>query len=152
MDQSDTAAVSLVPLPVATNEVPRSEIVFDGHKSGQSVEGLVLEAAFAVKAGFLLFVTDDVPFEEGLHLHLVSHDGKLLDTIFLGAVYATGSLRNLIRQAPDLFRFSFFEDQPLQLRVWDVSRFRWPWQGGVPGAHVGLSRRAFLFLSKEREP
>ena len=149
-NQTDSAAVSLVRLSVAQGAVPRSELVIGGRNCGESVEGLVLEAVYPVAVGYMLFVTDDVPFEEGLHLHLVDHDGKLLDTIFLGAAYTTGSLSELRRIAPDLFRFSFFENQPLRLQVCEASRFRWPCQGGVSGARVGYSRRAFLFLSKDR--
>ena len=48
------------------------EILFDGNATGILVPYCVIEAAIDVDEGrFLLFLTDDVPFEEILHIALI---------------------------------------------------------------------------------
>ena len=47
----------------------QSMLVVDGQELG-FIDGLVLAGYYEVGTGHLLFVTDDCPYEEGLHIHL----------------------------------------------------------------------------------
>jgi hypothetical protein len=48
--------------------VPESSILLAGTPTGKLVSGAVLEAAVQIGETYLLFMTDDVPFEESLGL------------------------------------------------------------------------------------
>ncbi|MDE2516655.1 MAG: hypothetical protein KGL12_11565 [Rhodospirillales bacterium] len=120
--------ITLDPLPAAPNRVPRARLIFDGQPSGQVLDGACLEAEFAVAAGHLLFVTDDVPFEEGLRLHLIAADGRLLDTRSLHQAYASPMLRDVRRIAADRFHFRFLGPALMEIRVRERP-CRWCWRG-----------------------
>ena len=59
-----------------------------------TVDGAMLEGAFETAAGTLLITTDDVPFEETVHLVLLA-DGTVRDQWDIGAPYTPGVVRNL---------------------------------------------------------
>ncbi|MCP1676414.1 hypothetical protein J2T57_003575 [Natronocella acetinitrilica] len=86
-----------------------SEVWLSGQPFGGQLEGAVLEAAVQADSGmYLLFLTDDVPHEDFLHVHLLSAEGDLLDSASLGYPYATGTFSLLELEPPDRIRFGFF--------------------------------------------
>lgn len=66
-----------------------------GRTSEEPLEGTVLEACIQHGNRYLLFLTDDIPFEDSLHIHLLDEDLNRIDTVTLGAPYTTGHFRNL---------------------------------------------------------
>ncbi|MCS6884939.1 MAG: hypothetical protein RMM17_00645 [Acidobacteriota bacterium] len=100
-----------------------SEIIYRGQPTGLILEGLILEQQFACKNGYLLLLTDDCPFEEGLHIHLLNFELQHLDTINMGKAYLPGMLQN-VTSSNETLNFSFFGDDSWQLRVLQQPRFR----------------------------
>lgn len=80
----------------------------DGRAIGPEIDAAVLEAAVQAGDGaLLLFLTDDVPFEERLSIVLLSSQGELLDRAAIGGPYSTGHFSQLRIEGRDRLRFRF---------------------------------------------
>lgn len=86
----------------------RSRLQSNAKDTGLVVDGINLEAQFAVDAGYLLLTTHDVPYEELLHATLVGPELSVLDTVKLGGPYTPGILTDVVIAGPDAIEFSFF--------------------------------------------
>ena len=131
MHATPTPSLNTRLAPADDRGAPRSELFFEGHATGAWVGGAVLEAAYAWPGFWLLFMTDDLPFEDMLSIHLLDGQFALLDTATLGAAYSTGSFSALPGSAPDEVRFRFIGDtdwtvQLLPRPVWRVPFFGEP--------------------------
>ena len=61
------------------------EVVIDGHATGFTVPAQVIEAAIEVdESRLLLFLTDDVPFEEALEIVLIDRQQGVKEMLPLG--------------------------------------------------------------------
>lgn len=105
---------------------PQCEILRNGQASGCRVPGAVLEMAAQWQSFYLLFTTDDTPFEELLHIHLLDAELRLLDSATLGGIYATGSFSPLESAELDTFRFRFIGDTDWSVQVLPEPGFRIP--------------------------
>ena len=72
-------------------EPPTSEIALADTQKRTVVSGAILEAAVAWKDTYLVFLTDDIPFEETLSIYLLDSGLGYLDSASLGGFYSTGS-------------------------------------------------------------
>jgi hypothetical protein len=131
----------LVPQP--EDEIPRSEILLRGAPTGKQVNGAVLEAAIAWRDCFLLLLTNDIPYEEMLNIHLLDDTFTLLDTAILGAAYSTGSFRELVLIEPDQVGFQFIGGTPWRIELLNDPEFRLPLVSEPRGVSrpMGFSRR-----------
>lgn len=119
------------------------ELIAVDRPTGLRLRGIVLEAAVQCDAGFLLFLTDDVPYEDTLSIHLIAPTFALLDSARIGAAYATGSFRELRLQQPDTVEFRFVGDTRWSVRLLEVRSLRVPFMGDPVGVHrpFGFARR-----------
>lgn len=69
----------------------------------------MFEAALRWNDYVLLFLTDDVPFEETLNIYLLDKDLNVIDLARMYFMYATGIFSDLDLSEPDTVRFRFFE-------------------------------------------
>ncbi len=122
----EIAHLSVRRLPVGPGEAPLCDLLYNGEPVGLSVSGAVLEAAYEGDGFYLLFMTDDVPQEEGLTIHLVGADFKEVETAALVGLYASGVLRDVVVLGPRQIGFSFFGGGPVLLEVLDAPGFRVP--------------------------
>ncbi len=113
----------------ATPTEPGSVTVLrDGTAVATKLPGQRLEAQFELRDGrSLLWITDDSPYDEGLHVYLVDAGGHLEDAVEAEAPFAPGILR-IERTGADWVEFQFFKnDQRYRLTVTDPRwRFRLP--------------------------
>jgi hypothetical protein len=73
-----------------------------------TVDGLLLEAELELDdGGALLWLTDDSPYEEGLHVYLLDSGGELEDALEAGAHFTPGVLK-ILRSGEDWVEFRFF--------------------------------------------
>ena len=123
------------------SNVPESEVLIEGVPRGKFVSGAVLEAALEADGRYLLFMTDDSPFEEMLSIHLL--DGRLdvVDSALLGAPYSTGSFSNLDITGPRTVRFRFIGDTTWSVEVLPRPALRLPFVPDAPGV-----KRPFAFV------
>ena len=98
-------------------EGPVSRLVVGGREARVAVPGAVLEAPYRAGDRLLLFLTDDVPHEEGLHVVLLGPDLAPLDRLFLGAGGTTGVFRDAHVLSASELRFSFFGRGPWRLTL-----------------------------------
>jgi hypothetical protein len=137
--------ISILPAtPAQSDQPPRCELRIDGRATGLCLSGVVLEAALRCDAGWLLFLTDDVPFEDMLSIHLLNPAGTLrLDSARIGSAYATGNFRALRIQPPDTLAFHFMGGTPWSVQLLAVPAWRLPFVGEPAGVH-----RPFGFLRR----
>ena len=120
-------SITLVKVSEATDvSQAQSDVVLNGKSTGIIVPGQVLEAAVQVnEQRYILFLTDDIIFEESLTIALIDvHDG-LKEIVRLGNEYSTGSFADLL-VTYDSVDFRFFGDYIWTLKVSDSPRLRLP--------------------------
>lgn len=88
------------------------------------VTGCVLEKQLDTSVGHLLFLTENNPYEEALHIHLLSKDLILLDSVEIAANYRSGLFRNFKITQPNGLQFSFLDDaETWQFELLDRPQF-----------------------------
>lgn len=124
------------------NMPPTSEILIDGRPTGCVVSGAILEAAVEAGDFRLLFMTDDLPYEDALSIHLVDTRWHLLDSALLGAAYSTGSFKGLQLAPPHKVRFRFIGDTDWTVEILPQPGYRLPYLGEPTGVSrkFGFSR------------
>lgn len=84
------------------------------------VTGAILEAQYTDGNRHILFVTEDIPFEETLHIYLLNSNLEPIDNLSLSAIYSPGILKDLSITQPNKISFSFFNAQEKwQLEIFD---------------------------------
>ncbi|WBU40380.1 MULTISPECIES: hypothetical protein [Marinobacter] len=114
-------------------ELATSFATIAGRTSEEAREGTVLEACIQHGNRYLLFLTDDIPFEDSLHIHLLDEDLDRIDTVTLGAPYTTGHFRNLKCEDSSGITFEFFGDCVWKIVVLPKKRLRLPFFSGQKG-------------------
>lgn len=139
-----TPRLSLMRLPQPSDDVePRAELLVDGKPTGRVLVGAVLEAAVQWHELHLLFITDDVPYEEALRIVLLDAQWQVVDAALLGSAYSTGSFSDLSLLPPDTVRFRFIGGTDWTVRLLHKDKFRLPLVSEPRGVsrRLGFSRR-----------
>jgi hypothetical protein len=100
-------------------ETPRSELLWQGRRIGVMVDGVRLEKQFEVGLRYLVFLTEDCPYEEGLHIYLLDAERRPLDGLELSFPYTMGILGAVQPQGETALTFSFFGGDCWRLQVRD---------------------------------
>lgn len=139
---------------LAEDAQPQCEILRNGQAIGRQVPGAVLEAAAQWQAFTLLFTTDDTPFEELLHIHLLDAELSLLDSATVGGIYSTGSFSLLESDQPDTLRFRFIGGTDWSVQVLPEPGFRVPLLSEPTGVSrpLGFSRHFIVRGQPQPEP
>lgn len=132
--------------PSTSEVLPTSEIYIAGVATGKILEGAALEAALTWRDSILLFLTNDVPFEETLNIYLLDENLKLLDLARMYYIYATGVFSALDLTQEDTVRFSFYSGKVWTLRLLPKQIFALPIINDPAGVHrpFRLFRRFLL--------
>jgi hypothetical protein len=115
------------------DDIPQCELMVAGAATGCRVSGAILEAAVEAGGKYLLFMTDDVPFEEILTLHLLDGHFRLLDSASVGRAYATGVFSLIEFREPDELVFRFIGETPWAVKLLDGPALRVPLRADAPG-------------------
>ena len=135
--------ITILPAP-DRGRVPHCEICIAGRRTGLHVPGKVFEAAVEVDGRYLVFVSEGVTMEELLSIHLVSPDGRLLDTASIGVIYELGIFARLKLEPPREVRFQFLGDLAWSVEVHPEARWVLPLLREAPGVRRPWAfRRAF---------
>jgi hypothetical protein len=124
------------------DEVPASEILLSGESTQRFVSGAVLEAAVQWENYFLLFLTDDVPYEEMLRIVLLDQQLNVVDSVLIGGPYSTGSFSALNLREPNHVEFRFIGDADWRVELLPQARLRLPFFSEPTGVYraFGFSR------------
>ena len=98
--------------------------MFDGKLLRCGLAGLYLDAQYRCSLGFLLLSNEDTPYEESLHITLLSPDFDVLDTLEISYSYASGTVRNLKVAGENSLEFSFFGGDKWRLTILESPQ-RW---------------------------
>lgn len=105
----------------------KARLLCDGKPIESTVDGRILEAQFELEDGCaLLFLSDDSPYDEGLHVYLLSARGEILDCAEASAPFTPGLFR-LEGVGKDWVQFRFYPNEiSYRLRLLSGSWFRKP--------------------------
>jgi hypothetical protein len=104
----------------------QSEVLIEGHPTGIIIPGKMLEAALRVDLNrYLLFVTDDVIFEEMLTILLLDLSQGVKEALTIGGAYQSGHFENL-KVSPHSASFSFIGDTIWTVKVSDSPTLKLP--------------------------
>ena len=115
---------------------PTSELLISGRPTGVTVAGAVYEAALKWDEYILLFLTDDILFEDGLNIHLLDKNFNVVDSAHLAFIYTTGIFSDLDLTQADSVRFCFFGGMVWTLKLFRKKRFALP----IISDPLGVSR------------
>lgn len=121
---------------------PKSKISINGISFKPVINGATLEACIEFNDTYLVFTTDDCPFEEGLNIYLLSQQYGIIDTAMAGVAYHTGQFKLLRIIEPNVVQFEFFPDHHWQIKLFNKKRFFIP----IPSLSepFGISRKLTL--------
>jgi len=134
------------------DEPGKSRLVVDGHPTPTLVTGIDLEAQFDCRAGSLLLLTQDSPYEESLHMLLVAPGAKtaqqipieILDELILGGAYTPGILTEVAVAGENSLEFSFFGKDR-----WRVTAHANP-RPAISGALTSMGKRPLGYALRKR--
>lgn len=109
--------VNFFSLKSKENDLPRAELLFQNQETGIVIDGVALEKQFSFEEKFLLFLTEDCPYEEGLHIYLLDQELQILDGIELAGAYASAILDDVQVENDGIVTFAFFGSDTWRLHV-----------------------------------
>jgi hypothetical protein len=113
----------------------KAQLALNGAPLPQWLDGALLEAQFDNDGETLLWMTEDSPYEEGLHIYLLGPTGAVLDAMEAGAPFSPGILK-MKDTGGRWLEFEFFETGALyRLQVEDRFGLRWPATAGFKYKH-----------------
>ncbi|EOI5793290.1 hypothetical protein ACMS1S_001445 [Cronobacter malonaticus] len=144
-------SLSLVKVQGATDlSQARSEVIRDGNNTGIIVPGEILEAAVLInEQRYVLFLTDDVIFEESLTIALFDLREGIKEIVWLGNEYATGYFEALSVTA-DSISFRFIGEYLWTVTVSDIPRFRLPFVSDPQGVKRDTGFKKYMNISVTR--
>ena len=72
------------------------------------LDGATVESVVEYQGNFLVFLTNDIPYEEQLNIYYISSSLKVMDQATLGSIYVTGSFKSLQVTGFNQVSFTFF--------------------------------------------
>ena len=138
-----------------SDEMPQSEVMSNGQPTGKVIAGAVLETAIRWNDLALAFVTDNITNQEVMHIYLFDVDLQVIDSAWLGSIYASGvfSLVNVC-PPPSTVRFRFLGDMDWTLELLSGETFALPFVSDPCGVRrpFGFHRRFSIRAKHKREP
>ena len=134
-----------------SDEMPQSEVLSHGQPTGAIIDGAVLETAVRWNHFVLAFVTDNITNQEALHIYLFDAGLQIIDSAWLGSIYASGVFSLVEVCPPNTVRFRFLGDMDWTVELLSKDTFALPY---VCDPH-GVSRpfgfyRRFRIHAKQR--
>ncbi len=108
-------------------EIPKCQIYINGTATDSILEGAILEAAIKYQDCYLVFTTNDCPYEDTLNIHYLDQDLSILDRASLSWPYGTGSftLRNILQ--PNRVKFQFFTRDDWEITLYPKAQWLIPY-------------------------
>ena len=110
-----------------------SYILLDGKQTQKDIYGAYLELCLKVGDRYLVFMTDDIPGEDMLHIHLLGSDLNIIDSATIGGMYSTGSFKNHNVKGPSQITFNFIGGNEWRVDVLEGKVFSLPFISSPKG-------------------
>ncbi|EOU9530415.1 hypothetical protein ACOJBR_002860 [Cronobacter dublinensis] len=142
-------SISLIKVQEATEiSQARSEVLINGNITGIIVPGEILEASVQVNEQlYVLFLTDDVIFEESLTIALIDFREGIKEIVYVRNEYTTGSFEALSITA-DKINFRFIGDYLWTVTVSDTPRLRVPFLSDPKGVKRDTAFKKYMDISR----
>ncbi len=105
---------------------PQSELLQNGIPTGIIIQGSILENVIQCGECFLVFMTDDVPYEDTLSIYLLDTQLNILDSASIGGMYLTGSLSDIKLTPPNHISFNFIDGCDCFIDILPAPKFHIP--------------------------
>jgi len=129
----------------------RSEVLISGHPTGIIIPGKVLEAAIKIDSRhYLLFVTDDIVYEEMLTLLLLNLSQGVVEKLTLGGAYMSGHFEEL-NVSSHSASFRFIGDTTWTVKVSTSPILKLPFSDPF-GVNRPMGVRKFIDVSADPAP
>jgi len=140
-------------LAAATDtQPPQSQLQIKGVQQQVVIQGAILEAAVETKNAYLVFMTDDIPYEDTLRITLISKSFEILDIANLGAAYTTGSFQFLDLNGEHHITFSFFGETPWTLTLLERKQLLIPFFSEPKGVSRPFGFQHYFKISGKPAP
>jgi len=124
----------------------RSEVLIDGNSTGIIIPGKVLEAAIKIESRrYLLFVTDEVIFEEMLIILVLDSSQGMIEKLTIGGAYSSGHFEDLT-VSPRSVSFRFIGDATWIVKVSSIPTFKLPFSD-PPSVSRPMTLRKYIDIS-----
>lgn len=146
-------SISLVKVREATDlSQAQCDVVINGNNTDIMVPGQVLEAAVQVNdQRFILFLTDDVIFEESLTIVLIDINDGVKEIVRMGNAYSTGSFEEL-SVTVDSINFRFIGDSLWTIKTAESPRLRLPFGSDPKGVKRDAGLKKYMTISATPTP
>ena len=122
----------------------KSQIFIHGKATGSVIVGAILEACVRINEYYLVFMTDDIPSEDMLHIYLFNQELNLLDSVTIGSAYATGSFRSFELFEPSTVKFNFIGATQWIVDVFQKKQFHIPFLSDPKGVSRKICFSSYL--------
>ncbi|UTW01033.1 hypothetical protein KDW99_07885 [Marinomonas rhizomae] len=130
----------------------KSAIVDHNRRTQFKITGTVLELCARYKDWFLVFTTDDTPFEDMLHVYLLDNSFNVLDSLTIGAMYSTGSFSEPQLISSNKIMFRFIGDTDWSITILDQAKFGLPYFSSIKGVRKTWQCRHYLHVEGQPNP
>jgi len=152
IEMEEVTTLSLSEVNEATDTAQaRSEVLIDGISTRIIIPGKVLEGAIIIdERRYLLFITDDVLFEEMLTLLLLDLSQGILEKLTIGGIYTSGHFEAL-KVSPHSASFRFIGDTTWTVKVSASPTFKLPFSD-PPGVSRTMGLRKYIDINANPAP
>lgn len=126
-----------------SEEMPKSEVMSYGQPTGTVVNGAVLEVAIRWNDFVLAFVTENITNQEAMHIYLFDAGFQVIDSAWIGSIFASGVFSLVDVCPPSTVRFHFLGDMDWTLNLLSENTFALPYVSDPCGVSrpFGFHRR-----------
>jgi len=129
-----------------------SYILLDGKQTQKNIEGAYLELCLRIDQQYLVFMTDDIPSEDMLHIHLLNDDLNVIDSATVGGIYSTGSFQNYKIIEPKQITFNFIGGNEWRVEVLENKVFSLPFVSSPKGVSRKYPFHQYFKVSGDPQP
>lgn len=146
-------SISLVKVQEATDlSQAQSNVVINGNSTDIIVPGQILEAAVQVNDHrYILFLTDDIIFEESLTIALIDVKDGVKEIVRLGNEYSMGSFE-VLSVTVDSINFRFIGNFLWTVNTVDSPRLRLPFNSDPKGVKREAGLKKYMTISATPAP
>lgn len=141
-------SISLMKFREATDlSQAHSELLLNGNITGIIVHGEILEASVQINdQRYVLFLTDDVIFEESLTIALIDLCEGIKEIVSVGNEYSTGNFETLSITA-ERINFRFMGDYLWTVTISNTPRLRLPFLSDPRGVKRDAAFKKYINIS-----
>lgn len=118
--------VSEVVREASDDEPPILKFFLPSSNISAEIEGADVECCIEVNNDYLVFTTNDCPYEETLNITLINNTNQVVDQASIFWPYGTGSFKLEQINAPNKVVFQFFAEKLWQVEIFEGKKLVLP--------------------------